>query len=100
MKNHCNACAGLRRCDCPGGDVEGIWPRRALRWEEGNRPTVHVFDSLPRPVGIMAAYDVRALEVLAAVRSLGLECPDDVAVVGVALPTRPSSAPSSRRPSA
>jgi LacI family transcriptional regulator len=69
------------------------------------RATVHVFDSpqasqmgmrvdavpaiarwiesLPRPVGIMAAYDVRALEVLDAVRSLGLACPDDVAVIGV-----------------
>jgi LacI family transcriptional regulator len=40
-------------------------------------------ESLPRPVGIMAAYDVRALEVLDAVRSLGLACPDDVAVIGV-----------------
>lgn len=40
-------------------------------------------ESLPRPVGIMAAYDVRALEVLDAVRSLGLTCPDDVAVIGV-----------------
>lgn len=40
-------------------------------------------ESLPRPVGIMAAYDVRALEVLDAVRSLGFACPDDVAVVGV-----------------
>jgi LacI family transcriptional regulator len=40
-------------------------------------------ESLPRPVGIMAAYDVRALEVLDAVRSLGFECPDDVAVIGV-----------------
>ena len=40
-------------------------------------------ESLPRPVGIMAAYDVRALEVLDAVRSLGLSCPDDVAVIGV-----------------
>ena len=40
-------------------------------------------ESLPKPVGIMAAYDVRALEVLDAVRSLGLACPDDVAVIGV-----------------
>jgi len=40
-------------------------------------------ESLPRPVGIMAAYDVRALEVLDAVRSLRLACPDDVAVIGV-----------------
>ena len=40
-------------------------------------------ESLPKPIGIMAAYDVRALEVLDAVRSLGLACPDDVAVIGV-----------------
>lgn len=40
-------------------------------------------ESLPKPVGVMAAYDVRALEVLEAVRSLGLEVPDDVAVIGV-----------------
>jgi len=40
-------------------------------------------ESLSKPVGIMAAYDVRALEVLDAVRSLGLVCPDDVAVIGV-----------------
>jgi LacI family transcriptional regulator len=40
-------------------------------------------ESLPRPVGIMAAYDVRALELLEAVQSLGLACPDDVAVCGV-----------------
>jgi LacI family transcriptional regulator len=40
-------------------------------------------ESLPRPVGVMAAYDVRALEVLDAVRSVGLICPDDVAVIGV-----------------
>lgn len=40
-------------------------------------------ETLPKPVGILAAYDVRALEVLDAVRSLGVSCPDDVAVVGV-----------------
>lgn len=40
-------------------------------------------ESLPKPVGVMAAYDVRALEVLEAVRSLGLKVPDDVAVIGV-----------------
>jgi LacI family transcriptional regulator len=40
-------------------------------------------EPLPRPIGIMAAYDVRALELLEAVQSLGLACPDDVAVCGV-----------------
>lgn len=39
--------------------------------------------SLPRPLGVMAANDVKSLEVLDAVRSLGMDCPDDVAVVGV-----------------
>ena len=40
-------------------------------------------ESLPKPVGVMAAYDVRALEVLEATRVLGLDVPDDIAIIGV-----------------
>lgn len=39
--------------------------------------------SLPRPVGIVACYDNRALQVLEAVQLCGLAVPDDVAVIGV-----------------
>lgn len=38
---------------------------------------------LPLPVGILAAYDVRALNLLEACREVGLEVPGNVAVLGV-----------------
>ena len=37
---------------------------------------------LPRPVGIMACYDIRGQQVLEACRELGLKVPDEVAVIG------------------
>jgi LacI family transcriptional regulator len=37
---------------------------------------------LPRPVGIMACYDIRGQQVLDACRTLGLRVPDEVAVIG------------------
>ncbi|MES2695664.1 MAG: DNA-binding transcriptional regulator, partial [Verrucomicrobiota bacterium] len=55
-----------------GGDVEAH--ARSLReWVE----------SLPKPVGIMAAYDIRGQQVLDACRSAGVAVPADVAVIGV-----------------
>src|SRR3954447_13908646 len=39
--------------------------------------------TLPRPVGVMGAYDIRARHVLDACRRVGLPVPDQVAVVGV-----------------
>jgi len=39
--------------------------------------------SLPKPVGLMACYDVRAFHVLDACHELGLLVPEDVAVIGV-----------------
>ena len=38
---------------------------------------------LPKPVGIMACYDLRGQEVLAACRRAGVAVPDEVAVIGV-----------------
>lgn len=38
---------------------------------------------LPKPVGIMACYDIRGQEVLDACRQVGLAVPDEVAVIGV-----------------
>jgi len=38
---------------------------------------------LPKPVGIMACYDIRGQQVLNACRRAGLAVPDDVAVLGV-----------------
>ena len=39
--------------------------------------------TLPKPVGIMACYDIRAQQVLASCRGQGLAVPDEAAVVGV-----------------
>jgi LacI family transcriptional regulator len=40
-------------------------------------------DSLAKPVGLMACYDVRARHVLTTCRKLGLLVPEDIAVIGV-----------------
>jgi LacI family transcriptional regulator len=39
--------------------------------------------TLPRPAGVLACYDIRAQQVLAASRQAGLAVPGDIAVVGV-----------------
>ncbi len=38
---------------------------------------------LPKPVGIMACYDLRGLQILDACRRVGVPVPDEVAVIGV-----------------
>lgn len=38
---------------------------------------------LPKPVGVMACYDLRGLQVLDACRRIGLAVPEEVAVIGV-----------------
>jgi LacI family transcriptional regulator len=39
--------------------------------------------SLPKPVGVMACYDIRGREVLDVCRQLGISVPDEVALIGV-----------------
>lgn len=39
--------------------------------------------TLPKPLGVMACYDLRGQQVLDACRQLGVAVPDDVAVIGV-----------------
>jgi LacI family transcriptional regulator len=39
--------------------------------------------TLPKPIGILASYDIRAQHVLDACRNVGLSVPDEVAVLGV-----------------
>ena len=52
-------------------------------WEQLLRSLFAWLDPLPKPVGVMAANDVRARHVLEACRRFGLRVPDDVAVIGV-----------------
>lgn len=55
----------------------------ARRWEELQRELTGWLANLPRPLGLMAANDLRARHVLEACRRLGLRVPADVAVLGV-----------------
>jgi len=52
-------------------------------WDEELEAITRWIRSLPRPVGVMACYDIRAHQVLEACRRLGVEVPDEVAVIGV-----------------
>lgn len=64
----------MHRYDPPGAAGDLAAEARALRrWLIG----------LPKPVGILAAYDIRGQQVLDACRDAGLAVPDEVAVIGV-----------------
>lgn len=60
------------RPTAPAGDVAAE-AGELVRW----------LRALPKPVGIMACYDIRGQQVLDACRSAGLAVPDEVAVIGV-----------------
>lgn len=66
-----HACAVFRP-QGPGGDVAAE-ARELTRW----------LQDLPKPVGIMAGYDIRGEQILNACRAAGLAVPDEVAVIGV-----------------
>ncbi len=57
--------------------------RRTLSWEQERSSLADWLRGLPKPVGIMAAYDQRGWQVLDVCRSIGLGVPDQVAVIGV-----------------
>ncbi len=52
-------------------------------WERDQDQLAGWIDSLPKPIGILAANDERGLQVLDACRRCGAAVPDDVAVIGV-----------------
>lgn len=69
-----------------GGTVAAYtWPR-LKRDREWNRAQPHLAEWLhaqPRPIGIMAANDLRASQLLDAARRAGLRVPEDIAIIGV-----------------
>ncbi|MCP4192388.1 MAG: XylR family transcriptional regulator [Planctomycetaceae bacterium] len=52
-------------------------------WESGQDQLAEWLVQLPKPIGLMACYDVVGFRVLEACRRAGLSVPDEVAVVGV-----------------
>jgi len=62
----------------------GVQGRRAADpWELELDAIAEWLRKLPKPVGIMACYDIRGQQVLEACRRLGIAVPDEVAVIGV-----------------
>jgi LacI family transcriptional regulator len=58
--------------------------RRFLEsWEGGQQDLAEWLNGLPKPLGVIAAHDLRALCVLDACRRHGLAVPEQVAVIGV-----------------
>lgn len=51
-------------------------------WDRERRKLATWLRRLPRPVGIMACYDIRGQQVLDVCRQEGIEVPDEVAVIG------------------
>jgi LacI family transcriptional regulator len=66
-----HTCAVFPSEEADFADRRREW-RKLARWIE----------SLPRPVGVMACYDVRGQLVLDVCRELGVKIPDEVAVIG------------------
>ena len=68
--------------DCDVFDV--IWPGEMTpQWDEQQLIELRSWlTKLPKPVGIMGCHDLRALQVLSAAQSAGLQIPEDVAVLG------------------
>ncbi len=52
-------------------------------WNRDRQALSRWLSKLPRPVGIMACYDIKAQQLLMLCRDLGLRVPDEVAVIGV-----------------
>ena len=57
--------------------------RRAADWAADRRNLARWVQRLPKPVGVLACFDIRGRQVLEACRAAGIRVPDDVAVIGV-----------------
>lgn len=57
-------------------------PEDFADWEAEQEKLGRWIQSLPKPVGIMACYDIRGQQVLDVCRQLGVQVPDEIAVIG------------------
>ncbi len=57
--------------------------KNKLGWLEERDKMSEWLLSLPKPIGIMACYDICGQQVIEACRSVGINVPDEVAVIGV-----------------
>ncbi|MCC7086614.1 MAG: DNA-binding transcriptional regulator [Pirellulales bacterium] len=76
--------AVLRRAGFPCQVYSPLSRRRFLEsWEGGQQDLTEWLCDLPKPVGIVAAHDLRALCVLDACRRGGIVVPEQAAIIGV-----------------
>ncbi len=54
-----------------------------VSWQLGKMKLVEWLKKLPKPIGILACYDIRGQQLLEACRLGGVEVPDEAAVIGV-----------------
>ncbi len=57
-------------------------PEDFADWEAEQEKLGRWIQSLPKPAGIMACYDIRGQQVLGVCRELGVQVPDEIAVIG------------------
>jgi LacI family transcriptional regulator len=55
----------------------------AYSWDREEKALMKWLKSLPRPIGVMACYDIKAQQLLDACRELSIAVPEEVAVLGV-----------------
>ena len=59
-----------------------LQPADSVDWEREQGKLARWIQSLPKPVGMMACYDIRGQQVLDVCRAAGVAVPDEVAVIG------------------
>ncbi|MDO4627846.1 MAG: DNA-binding transcriptional regulator [Planctomycetia bacterium] len=58
-------------------------PQKSMCWSDEIHALGPWLEKLPKPIGLMAAMDVRGRQVIAACQEYGIRVPEDVAVLGV-----------------
>ncbi|HUY92300.1 MAG TPA: DNA-binding transcriptional regulator [Pirellulales bacterium] len=81
-RDHFVEFAAERGCTCHVFDSAGSAGRRASR-DRQQRRLADWIRRLPKPVGVMACYDIRAQQLLDVCRDIDVAVPEDVAVIGV-----------------
>jgi LacI family transcriptional regulator len=76
------ALAAAAGATCDVFELPAADPRSAS-FEAMRAKMVAWLQQLPKPIGLMAAYDIKAQQLLDACRDAGVAAPEDVAVVGV-----------------
>jgi LacI family transcriptional regulator len=60
-----------------------LQPRSRASWENQQQSMAKWLKSLPKPIGLLASVDDRSQDVLQACKSVGIDVPTEVAIVGV-----------------